>query len=938
MVGYKIDKYFKLCYLIAMAKEFTTQEAKTLVSKHLQTLTALKDVAELDVNLKNDIKKAADAFVVQEVLTVLRGVPVDELNRDKQGIRIKALVEHNFTTLADLYVASVYNIASVRGISEDTAYTIKRIVNNFVEKTKNEIKIQLSIDDKSKYSSALVKAISIYKNSAPYIQKSDDILSANSQLVTDKIDELKPATNVLRWFFTSKATKAKAVEAYIKLKQLLNSGYGTQVQSILTALKKISKTTNEDAWRDFASNNVQFYNILEETNPGLLGTDDALYGLPEDLAREIQDECFFPDGLKCTLRRYQEWGVKYILHQERVLLGDEMGLGKTIQAIATMVSLKNTGATHFVVVCPASVVTNWCREITKHSLLRATKVHGSGRKYALQSWLETGGVAVTTYETTSFFKLEANFKYDLLVVDEAHYIKNPEAKRTINTKELCKHTGRLLFMTGTALENRVEEMISLISILQPKIALMVQDLAFMASAPQFRNKVAPVYYRRKREDVLTELPELIESKEWCSMSAEEEKIYEDAILNHHFTEARRVSWNVDNLRNSSKANRLKEIVEEAEAEDRKVIVFSFFLDTIRRITAFLGNRCLNPINGSVNPKRRQEIIDEFDESPAGSVLVAQIQSGGTGLNIQSASVVVICEPQFKPSIENQAISRAYRMGQARNVLVYRLLCENSIDERITELLEQKQAIFDAFADKSVSAQQSLEIDDKTFGDIITDEIARINEKRGITPDHNSEANGNSDYYKSLLQMSYSQIVEILLTKYGKAQHDYFVNEECKTKNHKVSRTKEGLFCHHIDEDKAILLSKYEYAINNPFAYQKADRLVYCNLLEHLLLHIKIVEEPRNVDANKNELLGIGGAVNYLIGQINDFYNGNIYTQEYLAVATGVIRYDYDSYILMLKHLWQIICKKPEYAAVITKQDLAKCWNGEVASKILNDLN
>ena len=104
-----------------------------------------------------------------------------------------------------------------------------------------------------------------------------------------------------------------------------------------------------------------------------MGTDDAIYGLPEDLAREIQDECLFPDGLLCSLRRYQEWGVKYILHQEKVLLGDEMGLGKTIQAIATMVSLKNTGATHFVVVCPASVLINWNVPLTL-SAIRFSKI------------------------------------------------------------------------------------------------------------------------------------------------------------------------------------------------------------------------------------------------------------------------------------------------------------------------------------------------------------------------------------------------------------------------------------------------------------------------------------------------------------------------------------------------------------------------------------
>lgn len=514
------------------------------------------------------------------------------------------------------------------------------------------------------------------------------------------------------------------------LSSLKDSEYGRNADVQFDIADKIERTQGSDAWQDFSNNPVRFFNDLEDINPGVLGNDDSMYGLPEDLAREIQEECFFPDGLLCELRRYQEWGVKYILHQERVLLGDEMGLGKTVQAIATMVSLRNTGGTHFIVVCPASVITNWCREIRKMSLLNVTKIHGTGRKAALDSWIKTGGVAVTTYETTAYFKLPDDFRFKLLVVDEAHYIKNPDARRSVNVKNISFHAERLLFMTGTALENKVDEMIALIRILQPGIASKVQGMAFMSAAPQFRNAIAPVYYRRKREDVLTELPDLIESKEWCSLTRNEEAAYEQAVLSKNYAEARRVSWNVDDLKDSSKAARLLELVSEAESDGRKVIVFSFFLDTIRKVTMLLGNRCTNPINGSVTPQRRQEIIDEFDKAPAGTVLVAQIQSGGTGLNIQSASVVILCEPQFKPSIENQAISRAYRMGQTRNVLVYRLLCENTVDEKIMSTLESKQAIFDAFADKSVAAMESRELDDRTFGNIIKEEIDRINAKNG----------------------------------------------------------------------------------------------------------------------------------------------------------------------------------------------------------------
>lgn len=211
-------------------------------------------------------------------------------------------------------------------------------------------------------------------------------------------------------------------------------------------------------------------------------------------------------------------------------------------------------------------------------------------------------------------------------------------------------------------------------------------------------------------------------------------LYEKAVLTKHQTGIRRVSWTIDDLNKSSKARRMREIIADAEEEDRKILVFSFYRDTLKAISSFLGGRCTQIINGSVPVERRQEIIDEFGKMPAGSVLLAQIGAGGTGLNIQAASVVIICEPQLKPSTENQAIARAHRMGQSRTVLVYRLLAAETIDERIEDMLKEKQAIFDAFADKSAAAdatnQEESQIDDKTLGKLILDEINRINAKNG----------------------------------------------------------------------------------------------------------------------------------------------------------------------------------------------------------------
>lgn len=712
--------------------ELEIPELVHLTDIHQKILNQMSSVENSIALIKDNIKKSVERLIAVDVLNRLKEIPVDELARDKTGVRIKPLRDSGYQTVSDVYCASVSSLASVQGISETSAQYFKREASNYLNRLKAGTKIRLSVDNKSDETTALIVALYEYRLREGQIRIFEEFRRSQCANVSRDLQRVRSVGNGVMWLFLEYAEKVRVHSSYQYLTDLLKGDYSQSISKLASSFGLPFGIDPVQAWRDFEQNSILYFNIIEDIIPGVLGNDDGLYGLPEDLAREIQEECFFPDGLLCDLRRYQEWGVKYILHQERVLLGDEMGLGKTIQAIASMVSLRNTGATHFVVVCPASVLSNWCKEISVKSKLRVTKIHGTTKLSAYNDWLRTGGVAVTTFETTSHLKMDNNYKYDMLVVDEAHYIKNPDAKRTQNVKELGSHANRILFMTGTALENRVDEMISLIHILRPNLASQLHEISFLSSAPEFRKKVAPVYYRRKREDVLTELPELIDNNEWCMLSPEEEFVYENTILAKQYVASRRVSWNIDDLHGSCKARRMMELITDAEADGRKVIVFSFFLETIRKIQEYLGDRCLPPIKGSVPPHRRQEIIDEFDKSPAGSVLLAQIQAGGTGLNIQSASVVIICEPQLKPSIENQAISRAYRMGQARNVLVYHLLCENTIDERITDLLIDKQAIFNAFADKSVAAsvtkEKEVELDEKTLGNIIESEIERINTK------------------------------------------------------------------------------------------------------------------------------------------------------------------------------------------------------------------
>ena len=718
------DTFFAAC------KESDTAECVTALLDKLRALGALSDKASARIQSEQQqVSETANRMVMADVLEILKTIPVEELNRDKGGFRVKTLRDFGFETMADIYSATERQIASANGISDTAAAAIKLLAQNRAEQTVSSAKIKLNADSRTPESTQLLKNIHTYRTLSDKQHTLEVYQQAHAHNFKTAEAQLAKLENCAEWLFLAYDEKRLILNAYEDLSAMCNGEYAQTVSQICQGMLNFQPLDDDAIWADFEKNSILYFNVLETLVPGAIGGSDTRYGLPEDLAREIQDEGFFPDGLLCELRRYQELGVKYILHQERVLLGDEMGLGKTVQAIAAMVSLKNTGATHFLVVCPASVLANWCREIRSKSKLSVTKIHGAAKEDALLQWQKSGGVAVTTYEATALFTFEPDEKIGMVIVDEAHYIKNQNAKRTQNTARICEHAERLLFMTGTALENNVDEMISLIRILQPQLASEIHEIAFLSSAPQFREKIAPVYYRRKREDVLTELPELIENREWCTLLPDEEKVYEDAVLAKQYPQARQMSWNAPDLTQSAKANRLLELIADAKEDGRKIIVFSFFRNTIETICKLLGEQCSEPVNGSTPPAKRQEIIDKFENAPAGSVLAAQIQAGGTGLNIQAASVVILCEPQFKPSIEHQAVSRAYRMGQTRNVLVYRLLCEDTIEEKILELLANKQEQFDAFADESTAAAQTAELDDTTFQQIIQEEIDRINEKR-----------------------------------------------------------------------------------------------------------------------------------------------------------------------------------------------------------------
>jgi SNF2 family DNA or RNA helicase len=246
------------------------------------------------------------------------------------------------------------------------------------------------------------------------------------------------------------------------------------------------------------------------------------------------------------------------------------------------------------------------------------------------------------------------------------------------------------------MENRVDEFRSLVGQLQPDVASAVRSLDGVAGAARFRQVVSPAYLRRDQRDVLDELPEKIETEEWVQFRSEDFNAYRDAVWSKNFMAMRRAAYVPGRVAGSAKLERLNQIVDEAMWNDRKIVVFSYFLDVISAVMKVLGDRSVGPITGAVAPIARQALLDDFTDRPEPAVLVSQIEAGGVGLNMQAASVVILTEPQWKPSTEVQAIARCHRMGQSQPVDVHRLLAEDSVDQRMLEVLAEKRLLIDAY--------------------------------------------------------------------------------------------------------------------------------------------------------------------------------------------------------------------------------------------------
>ena len=659
-------------------------------------------------------------IVMNKVEDEIRQIPITDLAKSFARLPLQALYANHITTMYDLLKYNHRQLEALDGIGEETADKLMLALHRSTAAIKSQIHYRIDLERLSDRDRNIMQEIYFYRYTKDNFSKLNTIYQESEHGIQEAYDNSGLIQNFIGWIFSGRKKKQKFLKAVEDVKYFNQSSYAETIKQFYDNCSALKDVNFETILQDYKENAIQYYTVIEKL-ADIEIKDDVDEDIDVSLLKQIQATPLFLESFHTELRHYQEFGTKYILHQKRVLLGDEMGLGKTIQAIAIMHHLHHEGHRYFLVICPAIVLLNWKREVDKLTDMQAYILHGeSFGDYEI--WKSDGGIAIINYEGLDKIIFDKDFPLDMVVVDEAHFVKNKDAQRTRHTIRIIEQAEYALYMTGTAIENNVDEMCYLIECLNPSLANEIKGMKYLAKADLFRKKIAPVYLRRKRADVLMELSELTIHDEWCMMNDEEINSYRKAVESGNFMAMRRVSWN---SLNSTKAERMVELCLQALSEGRKVVIFSYFLDTLSFVSDLLLGKALPVISGKLSLEKRQEILCQF-EKPIARVLPIQIHAGGIGLNIQTAEIVILCEPQLKPSDEMQAISRIYRMGQVHHVFVYRLLSADTIDEILVKRLHDKQNIFDQFADESEISEQLEQFEEADIQALIQNERKKLN--------------------------------------------------------------------------------------------------------------------------------------------------------------------------------------------------------------------
>jgi SWI/SNF-related matrix-associated actin-dependent regulator 1 of chromatin subfamily A len=414
---------------------------------------------------------------------------------------------------------------------------------------------------------------------------------------------------------------------------------------------------------------------------------------------------------------HQKEAIQKLCENKKMILADDMGLGKTT---STIIAALETGAKKIMIICPASLKINWQREIENYTDRTTSIIEG-------KKW-EDADFVIINYDIIKNFHDEKNKKesvilnsqFDLVVIDEAHYIQNKQAQRTKLINDFASMTNRLWLLTGTPITSRPINYYNLLNLIDSPVAVnwmayvkrycngfqfragkrKVWNVSGASNLEELRDRTKPQVLRRLKENVL-DLPDKIVTPVYLRLRSRQyeelmgdyydwyDKSGDAGSLTLQFTKLTQVRQCIAQEKVSSTIEICENIIE----QDKKVIVFTNFTKTLEMILEHFGKKAVR-LDGSMNQRERQESVDKFQNDETVKVFVGNIKAAGTGITLTSGEAVVMNDLSFLPSDHSQAEDRAYRYGQKNNVLVYYPIFDNTIEGIIYDILRKKKDIFE----------------------------------------------------------------------------------------------------------------------------------------------------------------------------------------------------------------------------------------------------
>lgn len=517
-----------------------------------------------------------------------------------------------------------------------------------------------------------------------------------------------------------------------------------ELKNFLKLLETLEAEKNQVSFTK--NKGIYLENYLEEEKLKNFKGRKELKSLKNSLLNLNNTNFKIPESLKGVLRSYQEKGFNWLSTLDYLgfggILGDEMGLGKTLQTIAFLLSNKDSKT---LIIAPTSLVFNWYNEFKKFApSLKVAMVNGNPdeRESLIKNYQEYD-VLITTYNLCKRdLEIYKKIYFDYVILDEAQNIKNPSSQNAKSVKEL-KSKNRFV-LTGTPIENSLMELWSIFDFIMPNY--LYDENKFITRyhrrleedpiiIEELKKLVNPFILRRYKKDVIKELPNKIEKKLVIPMEEEQKKVYlaysehvkaliEKKVIDDEFknskieilsyiTKLRQLSIDPSLVMDkyngkSGKMEAILELVKNSIDEGHKILIFSQFTSALKNISKLfkINDISFSYLDGSTPSKERGKLVEDFNKNNT-SVFLISLKAGGTGLNLTSADIVIHFDPWWNPAVEDQASDRAHRIGQKNVVEVIKMISEDSIEEKIVNLQEEKRKLIDSIMGEDIILGENL---------------------------------------------------------------------------------------------------------------------------------------------------------------------------------------------------------------------------------------